>query len=184
MPVRSSSSAAKPGHIAADSRLSRSSSSSPKSASVTGASIPAATDEAPAPGRSRSTTATSSPAHAARHAVARPGTPAPTTTTSCALSVLTLSLRRHYPDQVLAVGHDFALGRRRCRPAVGRRGPRPLCPERGPQQRDDQADDAHHEQDRADRLELYARHGQRDRPAQNRAYRNQKYGCPYPHSCP
>ena len=37
--------------------------------------------------------------------------------------------------------------------------------------------------DRADRLQLDARHGRRDGPAQNRAHCDQKYGCPYPHSC-
>src|SRR4051812_23037342 len=103
MPVAASSSAANAGHIAADSRFSRSSSSSPKSASVTGASIPAATDEAPQPGSPRSNTTTRSPDWAARHADARPATPAPTTTTSKERLVL-VSLRRHYPDQVLAVG--------------------------------------------------------------------------------
>ena len=43
---------------------------------------PAATPEAPAPGSSRSSTRTRSPAWAARHAHARPITPAPTITTS------------------------------------------------------------------------------------------------------
>src|SRR3954468_3377719 len=103
MPPAASSSAAKPGHIAADSRLSRSSSSSPKSVSVTGASIPAATDDAPEPGSPRSTTTTRSPDWAVRHAEARPAMPAPTTATSEELLIL-VSLRRHYPDQVLAVG--------------------------------------------------------------------------------
>src|SRR5437867_1381345 len=129
MPVRSPSSAAKSGHIAADSRFRRSSSSSPKSASVTGASMPAATDEAPAPGRSRSTTATRRPLRAAPQAVARPGTPAPTTTTSCALSVSNLSLRRHYPDQVLAVGGKAAaLSARFDRAPVDERDVSPLLP--------------------------------------------------------
>src|SRR3954447_5920483 len=103
MPVISSSSLANAGHSAADSRLSRSSSSSPKSASVTGASIPAATEDAPQPGRPRSRTTTRTPDWAARRADARAATPAPTTATSKVRSVF-FSLRRHYPDQVLAVG--------------------------------------------------------------------------------
>ena len=77
MPLRSSSSAANAGHSARPSRLSASSASSPKSASVTGASMPAATPDAPAPGASRSTTSTEMPACAARHAQARPTMPAP-----------------------------------------------------------------------------------------------------------
>src|SRR4051794_34172329 len=103
MPVASSSSAANAGQSAADSRLSRNSSSSPKSASVTGASMPAATDDAPQPGVPRSSTTTRSPVWAARQAAASPAMPAPTTATSSLRSVF-LSLRRHYPDQVLAVG--------------------------------------------------------------------------------
>ena len=104
--MTSSSSAAKPGHMARLSRLSASSSSSPKSASVTGASIPAATPDAPAPGSSRSTTSTEAPACAARHAHDRPTMPAPITTRSWALLFTARGskcscLRRHYPDQVL-----------------------------------------------------------------------------------
>src|SRR4051812_34930749 len=59
-----------------------SSACSPNSTSVTGASIPAAPPDAPAPGSSRSINSTESPRCVARHAEARPITPAPTTTTS------------------------------------------------------------------------------------------------------
>ena len=68
--------------LARRARFSRSAASSPKSASVTGASMPAATPEAPAPGSSRSTTSTDRPRRRARQAHARPITPAPTTTAS------------------------------------------------------------------------------------------------------
>src|SRR4051794_14316248 len=180
MPVASSSSAANAGHAAADSRFRASSSSSPKSASVTGASMPAATDDAPQPGSPRSRTTTRSPFWAARHADARPAMPAPTTATSKLRSV-SISLRRHYPDQVLAVGgtqppsqpgpsglpssvmlvralcadqdlvalaNDFAVSRW-CSGAIDWYSTRPVSPDRGVEQRDQQADDADHEQDRA-----------------------------------
>ena len=113
VPERSASSAANAGQRPADSRLSASSASSPNSASVTGASMPAATPEAPAPGSSRSSTQDAQPALRRRQAEASPITPAPTTTTSYSLvarrvhrSVASCggrragSLRRHYPDQV------------------------------------------------------------------------------------
>ena len=67
---------------------------SPGSASVTGASIPAATREVPRPGSSRSSTTTRSPRCAARHATARPITPPPTTATSNDL----LGLRKQRPS--------------------------------------------------------------------------------------
>ena len=59
---------------------SRSSGSSPRSASATGASMPAATVQAP--GSPASRTATRRPRRAARHALARPIGPPPTTATS------------------------------------------------------------------------------------------------------
>ena len=80
--------------------------SSPKSASVTGASMPAATPVAPAAGSDASSTTTRSPRRAALHAAASPIAPAPTTTASAVAAALSarlhchLSLRRHYPDQV------------------------------------------------------------------------------------
>src|SRR4051794_5489444 len=193
--------------MAADSRFSRSRSSSPKSASVTGASIPAATDDAPQPGSPRSRTTTRNPLWAARHADARPAMPAPTTATSKVRSVC-LSLRRHYPDQVLAVGgpqppsqpgltglpssvmlvrllvalaHDFAVGGCDPGPVDRRCSARAVSPDRGVQQRDQQADDADHEQDRAHCRDLDSGHRCRHGEAENRAKSNQEDGCPYPH---
>src|SRR4051794_38852264 len=91
-PEHSNNSAANAGHSDAPARFSRSSASSPNSASVTGASIPAATPDAPSPGASeRSSTSTLSPSWAQRHAQARPITPAPTTTTSCPVLCATRS---------------------------------------------------------------------------------------------
>ncbi len=83
MPVCSSSSAANEGQRSRPAMHSRSAGSSPKSVSVTGASIPAATPDAPAPGSGeRSTTSTDSPRRRACQAVARPMRPAPMTTAS------------------------------------------------------------------------------------------------------
>ncbi len=82
MAVSSSSSAANPGHSSRLSRFSFSRSCSPKSASVTGASIPAATPLAPAPGSSRSRHSTLIPDCAARQAHDNPTIPAPITTRS------------------------------------------------------------------------------------------------------
>src|SRR3954451_18144874 len=184
IPLASSSSAAKAGHSAADSRLSRKSSSSPKSASVTGASMPAATDDAPQPGVPRSRTTTRSPLWAARHADARPAIPAPTTATLKVVRFVFLSLRRHYPDQVLAVGgpqppsqpgsrglpselmlepvrylvalaNHFTVSRR-SRSAINGGRTRAVSPDRGVEQRNQEADDAHNEQDRADRGDVNA----------------------------
>src|SRR3954447_22485085 len=168
MPLASSSSAANAGHSAADSRLRRSRPSSPKSVSVTGASMPAATDDAPQPGSPRSSTTTRRPLWTARHADASPAMPAPTTATSKVRSV-SISLRRHYPDQVLAVGgpqppsqpglpglpssvmlvrllvalaDHFTVGGC-CRPAVDDCGnARAVGPDRRVEQRDQQSDDA------------------------------------------
>ena len=82
-PVRSSSSAANAGQRSRAARFTRTSRCSPKSASITGASIPAAACEAPAPGASaRSTTSTDSPRWPARQAQASPIRPAPITTAS------------------------------------------------------------------------------------------------------
>ena len=113
IPVRSASSAANDGHAAALSRFSPRSASSPNSASVTGASIPAATPDAPAPGSPRSTTSTDRPDCAMRQAQDNPMIPPPTTTVSyprargdslthvpSAVSRADRCLRRHYPDQV------------------------------------------------------------------------------------
>src|SRR5271167_4545668 len=97
-PVTSSSSAAKEPNRATASRLMRSSAPSPNRASETGASIPAATSDAASPW-SGSTRMVSSPAAAARQAIAVPMTPPPATTTS-AVTAKEHSLRRHYPDQV------------------------------------------------------------------------------------
>src|SRR3954469_17499030 len=209
MPVASSSSAANAGHSAADSRLSRSKSSSPKSASVTGASIPAATEDAPQPGSARSRTTTRSPDWAARQADVRPAMPAPSTATS-KFSCVSFSLRRHYPDQVLAVGgaqppsqpglpglpsrmmlepvrylvalaNDFTVGGRRSGCAIDGRRTRPVRPDRGVEQRDQQADDAHDEQDRANRGDLNAGNRCRYCEPENRTKRDQEDGCPYPH---
>src|SRR5581483_8950285 len=143
-PAASLSSAANPGQARAEARAIASCSSSPNVASPTGASIPAATPLAPAPGSSRSSTRTRSPRCAARHAQARPIAPPPTTTASSALpprrgrattfppslafgsdtppSLVSLggrsappSLRRHYPDQVQTVGGpDAALSALAC----------------------------------------------------------------------
>ena len=83
MPVARSSSAAKAGQRSRAARCKPSAPCSPKSASVTGASIPAATPEAPAPSSgARSTTSTDSPRSAARRALASPISPAPITTAS------------------------------------------------------------------------------------------------------
>ena len=71
----------KAGPAAAPTRLSAASASSPKCASDTGASMPAAAQVAPFP-RSGSTTATSRPDWAERRAIARPMIPPPTTTRS------------------------------------------------------------------------------------------------------
>src|SRR4051794_4569090 len=222
MPLASSSSAANSGHSAADSRLRRSRPSSPKSVSVTGASMPAATDDAPQPGSPRSSTTTRSPLWTARHADASPAMPAPTTATS-KVRFVSISLRRHYPDQVLAVGgqqppsqpgrprlpssvmlvrdprlraaersvgsprdlvavaNDFALGRSD-RTAIDRRDvAAAVSPDRHVEQRDQQPDDAHDQQDRADGRDRDAGDRRGHREAQNRSERDQEDGCPYPH---
>src|SRR3954447_7389346 len=143
-PDSSSSSAANSGHSSAEAMPSASGLSSPQLASPTGASIPAATPEAPAPGRSRSSTRTLRPRSEALHAIASPTMPAPTTSRSSSpprrggkatrappslfesmLSAAEFkflggcgghqSLRRHYPDQVLTVGGRAA--------ALSARGP-------------------------------------------------------------
>src|SRR5580700_5110715 len=72
------------GYRAAESRFTATTASSPNSASPTGAIIPAAKFDAPDPG-SGSTTATLSPARAARHATDRPMTPPPMTAASTRL---------------------------------------------------------------------------------------------------
>ena len=77
-PAAASSSAANPGQRRSDSTPSSSSSSSPGHASVTGASMPPATQDAPDAGAG-SSTVTWNPAAAARQAQDRPITPAPTT---------------------------------------------------------------------------------------------------------
>src|SRR5439155_3519053 len=69
------------GNLARASRLTRSSAPSPNRASETGASIPAATSEAPSPCAGSAKT-TSSPATAARQAIVVPMTPPPAMTTS------------------------------------------------------------------------------------------------------
>src|SRR5699024_7232166 len=83
--------------------LSRSSGYSPKVASLTGASIPAAAWVAPSPG-SGSSTVTERPVAAARQARLAPMIPQPTTTTSAwdsfAGTRTGTSLRWHDPDQV------------------------------------------------------------------------------------
>ena len=81
-PEASRSSASNSGHEAAEDRLRASSSWPPKSASVAGASMPAATPEAPPPGPVRSSTATDRPCWAILQPQAIPITPAPMTTTS------------------------------------------------------------------------------------------------------
>ena len=103
IPLASLSSAANSGHEACEASAAASSRSSPQVASPTGASMPAATPEAPAPGSSRSRTSTRSPRCAARQAQARPIAPAPTINAS-GLESRTRYLRRHYPVQVQTVG--------------------------------------------------------------------------------
>ena len=87
-PAAASSAAAKPGQARTAARLSAASDSSPNCASATGASMPAAAQVEPRPG-SGSTTVTDRPADTARHAMARPMIPPPTTTTSrCPVCVM------------------------------------------------------------------------------------------------
>ena len=100
-----------------DSRPSASSSSSPGHASVTGASMPPATQEAPDAGAG-SRTVTRRPCCAARQAQLSPMTPAPSTSSSDALCPPSRSLRRHDPDQVRRSGSADPLSARGGLPCV------------------------------------------------------------------